>query len=80
MKLQIPPGTQSGQVMRLRGKGLRTLRSSARGDQMVRVFVETPTRLTARQRELLEAFAEESDTGVSPVTRGFLEKLRDLFD
>ena len=66
--------------MRLRGKGLCTLRSSVRGDQLVRVFVETPTKLTARQRELLEAFAEESDTEVSPVTKGFLEKLRDLFE
>ncbi len=80
VKLQIPPGTQSGKVMRLRGKGLRTLRSSARGDQLVHVFVETPTKLTTRQRELLEAFAEESDTEVSPVTKGFLDKLRDLFD
>ena len=64
----------------LRGKGLRTLRSSVRGDQLVRVFVETPTKLTKRQRELLEAFAEECDTEISPVTKGFLEKLRDLFE
>jgi molecular chaperone DnaJ len=80
VKLQIPPGTQSGKVMRLRGKGLPTLRSSARGDQLVHVFVETPTKLTTRQRELLEAFADESDTEISPVTKGFLEKLRDLFE
>jgi molecular chaperone DnaJ len=46
----------------------------------VHVFVETPTKLTVRQRELLEAFAEESDTSVSPVTKGFLDKLRDLFE
>jgi molecular chaperone DnaJ len=80
VKLQISPGTQTGKVMRLRGKGLRTLRSSTRGDQLVRVFVETPTKLTTRQRELLEAFAEECDTEISPVTKGFLDKLRDLFD
>ena len=43
VKLKIPEGTQSGKVMRLRGKGLPTLRSSARGDQLVRIFVETPT-------------------------------------
>jgi molecular chaperone DnaJ len=78
--LQIPAGTQAGKVMRLRGKGLRTIRSNARGDQLVHIFVETPTKLTPRQRELLEAFAEESDTEVSPVTKGFLEKLRDLFE
>ncbi|MBW2667362.1 MAG: molecular chaperone DnaJ, partial [Deltaproteobacteria bacterium] len=80
VKFQVPSGTQSGKVMRLRGKGVRTLRSSARGDELVHIFVETPTKLTARQRELLEAFAEESDTTVSPVTKGFLDKLRDLFE
>jgi molecular chaperone DnaJ len=80
VKLQIPPGTQSGKVMHLRGKGLRTVWSSARGDQLVHIFVETPTKMTERQRELLEAFAEESDTTVSPRTKGFLDKLRDLFD
>ena len=80
VKLQIPAGTQAGKVIHLRGKGLRTVWSSSRGDQMVHIFVETPTKMTARQRELLEAFAEESDTSVSPVTNGFLDKLRDLFD
>jgi molecular chaperone DnaJ len=80
VKLQVPSGTQSGRVMRLRGKGLRTLRSPSRGDQLVHIFVETPTKLTTRQRELLEAFAEESGTDVSPVTKGFLDKLRDLFE
>ena len=77
--LRIPEGTQAGKVMRLRGKGLPTLRSSHRGDQLVHIFVETPTRLSDRQRELLEAFAKESGTRVSPMTRGFLDKLRDLF-
>jgi molecular chaperone DnaJ len=66
--------------MRLRGRGLPSLGSSTRGDQLVRIFVEVPTKLTERQRELLEQFAQESDTEVSPVTRGFLEKLKDLFD
>jgi molecular chaperone DnaJ len=78
--LHIPPGTQPGKVMRMRGKGLRAIRSAARGDQLVHIFVETPSKLTARQRELLEAFADESDTEVSPVTKGFLDKLRDLFE
>jgi molecular chaperone DnaJ len=80
VKLQIPAGTQSGEVVHLRGKGLRTVWSPSRGDQLVHIFVETPTKLTERQRELLEAFAEETGTGVSPVTKGFLDKLRDLFD
>ena len=78
--IRIPEGTQSGKVVRLRGKGVPSLASHSRGDQLCRIFVEVPTRLTDRQRQLLEQFAEESDTEVSPVTKGFLDKLRDLFD
>ncbi|MEZ4290759.1 MAG: hypothetical protein R3E53_09600 [Myxococcota bacterium] len=50
-----------------------------RGDLYVRVFVEVPTKLNARQRELLEEFAAQSGHEVSPTTKGFVEKLRDLF-
>ncbi len=80
VNVRLNEGTQSGKTLRLRGKGLPSVGSAARGDQYVRIFVEVPTKLTSRQRELLEQFAQESDTEVSPVTRGFLEKLRDLFD
>jgi molecular chaperone DnaJ len=80
VKLKVPEGTQSGKVMRLRGKGLSTLRSSSRGDMLLHLFVETPTRLTRPQRELLEGFADASDVKVSPAHKGFLDKLRDLFD
>ena len=66
--------------MRMRAKGLPSVRSSARGDQHVHIFVEVPTKLSRRQRELLRNFADESGTDVSPVTKGFMEKLRDLFD
>jgi molecular chaperone DnaJ len=83
----VPEGTQSGKILRLRGKGLPPLQPRAdagqlermRGDIYVRIFVEVPTQLTARQRELLEDFAAESGTEVSPVTKGFMDKLRDLF-
>lgn len=80
VSVRIPEGTQSGKTIRLRGKGVPTLTSSGRGDQLCRIFVEVPTKLTERQRQLLEQFAEETDTEVSPVTKGFLDKLRDLFD
>jgi molecular chaperone DnaJ len=79
VNLRIPEGTQSGTVMRLRGKGLPALRSSARGDQLVRIFVEVPTKLTDRQRELMDQFAAETGHDVSPQSKGFLDKLRDLF-
>jgi molecular chaperone DnaJ len=80
VKLKIPEGTQSGKRMRLRGKGLPTVRSVTRGDQMVHIFVEVPTRLRPGQRELLKKFADEMGTETSPVTRSFVEKLRDLFE
>jgi len=80
VKLKIPAGTQSGKILRLRGKGVPTLRSSARGDQMLHIFVETPTRLSSRQREILESFAEETGSAVSPQHKGFLDKIRELFD
>jgi molecular chaperone DnaJ len=79
-KLKIPAGTQSGKVLRMRGKGVSSLRSSGRGDQLVHVYVEVPTRLSARQRELLEELAEESGGLAAPASRGFLEKLRDIFE
>ncbi|MEB2345831.1 MAG: molecular chaperone DnaJ [Deltaproteobacteria bacterium] len=77
--MRMPEGTQSGRVLRLAGKGLPALGRRGRGDVLVQIFVEVPTKLTDRQRELLEQFAEESGTEVSPVTRSFVEKLRDFF-
>ncbi|MBW2494786.1 MAG: molecular chaperone DnaJ [Deltaproteobacteria bacterium] len=79
-KLKVPAGTQSGKVLRMRGKGVSTLRSSSRGDLLAHVYVEVPTRLNARQRELLEELAEESGGLSAPASRGFLDKLRDIFE
>jgi molecular chaperone DnaJ len=78
--LSIPPGTQSGEVIRLRGQGMPNLGSGARGDQLVQIFVEVPTRLSEKQRALLEEFARVSGDEVNPRRRGFLDKLRELFD
>jgi molecular chaperone DnaJ len=79
MPTRIAEGTQSGHVLRLRGKGVPTLRGGPRGDQLVRIFVEVPSKLTEAQRQLLEQFAAESGTEVSPASKGFMDKLRDLF-
>jgi molecular chaperone DnaJ len=78
--IPIRPGTQSGESVRLRGKGLPRLGGGPRGDQFVEIFVEVPTRLSEEQRRLLERFAELSGDEVNPRQRGFLEKLRELFD
>ena len=78
--LEIQPGTQSGDVLRLRGLGLPRLGGGPRGDLLVRIFVEVPTRLTDEQREILQRFAEVSGDDITPRRRGFLDKLRDLFE
>jgi molecular chaperone DnaJ len=88
VQMTIPEGTQSGKMMRLRSKGLPPLQPRLeveqlhrmRGDLFVRIFVEVPSRLSERQRELLEEFAKESGTDVHPVHKSFMEKLRDFFD
>ncbi len=79
VKMTIPEGTQTGKVFRLKGKGIPHLHSGQRGDQHVRVVVETPTGLTSKQRELLEKFAEQSGEEVHPHSKNFFEKVRELF-
>lgn len=80
--MRVPAGTQSGRVFRLRGKGLPVFAGAGKGDQLVRVLVEVPAKLSARQRELLEALAKELDVDVGsahPQQRSFLDKLKELF-
>lgn len=84
-RVKVPAGTQSGKTLRLRGKGLPSVRGHATGDQLVRLHIETPTRLTARQRELLTEFeqisaAEAGKEPPEPRRKSFLDKLKDLFD
>jgi len=59
VKLTVPAGTQSGQVFRLKGKGVPNLRNYGRGDHLIEVAVITPARLSRRQKELLEELAQE---------------------
>ena len=81
-KVKIPPGTQTGEQFRLRGKGFSVLRSAARGDMYIQVSVETPQHLTRRQRELLEEFeAEAQGHGKgSPESEGFFSKVKEFFE
>lgn len=78
-KLPIPPGTQTGKVFRLKGKGIPQLHGGGRGDQHVRVVVETPTDLSAKQQALLEEFARLSGDEHNPQAKTFFEKVRKLF-
>lgn len=80
VKLKIPAGTQPGKVMRLRGKGVTSLRSSRRGDQFVHIRVETPSKMNKRQRELMEEFANISNDDVFPHKKGFFDKVKEIFE
>jgi molecular chaperone DnaJ len=77
--LAVPRGTQSGEVLRIKGRGMPDLGARSRGDELVEVVVETPRHLTARQEELLREFAEIEHEQVSPRRKSFFEKLRDYF-
>jgi len=77
VNMRIPEGTQSGKTMRLRGKGIRDVRGHGRGDQLVTIHVETPTKLTERQKELLREFAKERGETHPEESRSFFDRVKD---
>ncbi len=79
--IRIPPGIQSGKQLRHRGAGMPALNArGARGDMVVQIDVETPTRLSAKQKELLEAFRETETGEECPQSSGFFSKLKGMWD
>jgi molecular chaperone DnaJ len=75
-ELKVPPGTQPGTLFRLRGMGIKDLRGYHKGDQIVRVQVEIPTRISREQRELIERFQQMSNEKTYPLYQRFMEKLK----
>lgn len=78
-QLKISPGTQHGNIFRIKGHGLPDLRSTRKGDILIRIVVEIPKRLSSEQEKLLRAFAETEDKKVMPESKGFFEKLKNHF-
>lgn len=78
-RLEVPPGTQHGEVFKLKGRGLPDIRSQRNGDQVVQILIEVPRKLTERQKQLLTEFASTEDVSVLPHKKGFLDKLKDVF-
>jgi molecular chaperone DnaJ len=80
-RITLPTGTQTSRQFRLKGKGMRILRSNARGDMYVDVTVETPVNLTKRQKELLRAFEEEGKgRRTSPESEGFFVRVKEFWE
>jgi molecular chaperone DnaJ len=77
VEMNVPAGTPSGKVFRLRNQGLPAVEARKRGDQLVRVFVEVPKKLSDRQKELLREFADLE--AKSSGSRSFFEKIVDHF-
>ena len=80
-KLQIQPGTQTHKILRMRGKGISRLHSGGRGDQLVRIIVWTPTKLSANDKKLLKEFAKSENFTAPGSEHGFFKKVKEaIFD
>lgn len=80
-KLHIQPGTQTHKILRMRGKGIPRLHSGGRGDQLVRIIVWTPTKLSANDKKLLKEFAKSENFTPSKSEQGFFKKVKEaIFD
>lgn len=77
--LKIPPGTQTGTTFRLREQGIHALRGGRKGDLLIRVQVEVPTKLSAEQKAKLEDYAEACGDPANPVSESFVEKAKKFF-
>ncbi|HWE99824.1 MAG TPA: molecular chaperone DnaJ [Caulobacteraceae bacterium] len=76
IKIKVPEGAQTGQTVRLRGKGMPSLRSRQRGDLVVELFIETPTKLSEKQKALLREFEAGCSAQQTPRAAGFLKKAK----
>jgi len=79
VSMKIPEGTQAGQKMKLRNKGITKLGGYGFGDQIITIHVETPTKLNKEQREIFSRLSELEQNTSNPMSKGFFEKVRDLF-
>ncbi len=84
-KVKIPPGTQTGQQFRLKGKGMTVLRSDSVGDMYIEIYVETPVNLDKKQQDLLRQLDKTIGDGAagskhSPESSGFFKKAREFWD
>ena len=79
VELTVPAGTQNNTQFRLKGKGVKSVRSGRKGDLYVTVNLEVPTNLNSKQKKAIKAMAEEVDTECYNKKKGFLDSLKEFF-
>ena len=79
LDIAIPAGIQSGKQLRKRGAGMPVLQGRGRGDLVIEIIVETPTKLTARQKELLRELQETETGEETPQSKGFFDRIKEVF-
>lgn len=79
IKIEIPAGIQSGKQLRKRGEGMPVLQGRGRGDLVIEIMVETPTKLSSRQKELLRELQETETGDETPQSKGFFDRIKDAF-
>lgn len=79
VSMKIPDGTQAGQKMKLRNKGVTKLGGYGFGDQIITIHVETPTKLSKEQREIFQRLSEMEQNSSNPMTKGFFNRVKELF-
>lgn len=79
-QIKVPPGTHTGQVLRLKGKGFPKLGAGTSGDMLVRILVDTPSKISVKEKEMLEELSKSmgQDSGVTPLVKEYQEKLSSL--
>ena len=80
IEIRIPAGIQSGETLRQRGAGMSVLQGRGRGDLVARILVETPTKLSAKQKALLDEFRSTETGDECPASRSFFHRLKAIFD
>jgi molecular chaperone DnaJ len=79
VEIKIPAGIQSGEQLRHRGSGMSVLNGGGRGDLVARILVETPTKMSAKQKKLLEEFRETETGEECPAAKSFFARARNMF-
>ena len=79
IKISVPNGSQNDSVLRLKGKGMPVMKKAFYGDLMVKIKIEIPTKLTKKQKELLEAFEGECGQDNHPESEGFFSKIKNFW-